>query len=1113
MPPNWIASRKEPQPFVSCTLLATIMSAGSIRGRRSLRHSPSSSDHRLTISGFLPMPPISASPVCTPTTTMNSGEIFPTMAPKDDLSGTDPADMDHLLLHAPTWIATPPTPPPKNVRRAVTCLVRRPPSPLSPSVSFPGAGSHNPAPRRPRAISDALLGRSTLPPSEDGTRVNRVSSPETDLGSELDDAWDVAKAKDDVRKYHAVMELLTTEVSYLADLRALFSIYLRHLPTLCRTPSTTFGRGSSSRNSSYTHLPKTSVLSDHGLHPLTTLHAKPKPSARPIFTNSEVDLLTRNAEQVLRLHENFVEELRTAVLPLGFPMELSGIGHLDEKELIRNVDAAVGEVSTKFATEASRFDVYQSFCTGHTEALHLVHRAQHQYPLEWEAYEQHCASLIANVGGDNPDSRPESIHSPEFNRSSNSDSEERQQTTNKLRKRTTSLTSLDGAVRRVRSRANSRDDSSDGGRDKPSRRLAFLDYMIKPIQRICKYPLLLDQLRPDKSLRAMSHPAARPHVHAVVESAAQAMRHVASAVDEARHRAAVKMQSSLIISRIALANPASATSHMSATSSTYPTFQILMPSFLSSLGTCLLAGSLDVMHSQSSKSTSSGTNINAKYLGAFLYLGGYLILVKVTKGKVYEPKHWFPLADFSVVDSEEEDTSLPCTFSLICKGHQFDLTAACQREKDAWLSSIHESRLHPPAWINEPTPSIHCDGKGDLIPSTLDGPFEMMHALPTIQSLPELAKDDGDPQLTESALAPFSQSQNQVCKTEVPSKPEPTHSRRSSSTSVKAIFNPSSDSDTIVIRRSSPTARSQVDQGLQDVISEPILAARSYASTRDELFQAPKVLRASGSFGRSSSALSLTGLTKNRLSRHESVRVPRKKSFGDDGITLSTKTSSRVCQKRRQKKLSIASMPELENILQLPSDLSVSPFSQWSLSMSSFTSPIQSSPASEEHDTVKLRRPSVADKSVPSLTPSPAPSATSQRSNASDLSRTLTQGILKRWTKGSRHRRARSAPHDQNVPVVAAASDDTLIREQSLVEFGAALSLVASPESSEDSAIQPPTRPAELARRMRLLSSGAPVTFRHSSADNTAPRSLSKKGSIFKRLKGLDLGFTSSPTH
>ncbi|KAF8195714.1 hypothetical protein K438DRAFT_1934177 [Mycena galopus ATCC 62051] len=1070
-PPNSIASRKEVQ-FSPALLTATTMSssAASIRDRRPSRLSPSSSDQKLTISGFLPMPPISASPVCTPTSPHR--ETFPTST-HSDLSEADPVDGDHLLIHVPTWIATPPTP---RVRRAVTCIVRRPPSPLPHSSSFPATGSenHNPAPRRLRSTSESPS--AWLPLNSDGTRVKRVASPEPDLGSDPGDTRDVEKAKDDVRKYHALMELLSTEVSYLADLRALFSIYLRHLPTLCRIPSTTFGRASrpSSRNSSYTHLPKTSVLSDQGLHPLTTLHTKPKPLARPIFSSSEVDLLRRNAEEVLQLHENFVEELRAAVSPLGFPMELSGVGPPDEKELIRNIDAAVGEVAAKFATEASRFDAYQSFCNGHTEALQLVRRAQHQYPLEWEAYEQRCASLIA-MGGEGPDNEAEFACSPESICSSSSDGEERQQQANKLRKRTSSLTSLDGAVRRVRSRVNSKEGSVDGGKDKQSRRLALLDYMIKPIQRICKYPLLLDQLRPGKTLRAMSRPAiSRPHVQVAVESAAQAMRHVAKAIDEARHRAEVKMQSSLIISRIALANPASATSHMSTTSTSHPTIQILMPSFLSSLGTCLLAGSLDVMHYQSSKPSSNGTNINAKYLGAFLYLGGYLILVKVTKSKVYESRHWFPLADFSVVDLEEEDTSLPCTFSLICKGHQFDLTAACQREKDAWLSSIHESRLHPPAWINEPTASIHCDGKGDLVPSTLDGPFEMLHALPTIQSLPELAKDD-EPGWTESVVASF--TQNQVPKVEMPSKSEPTHSRRSSSTSVKAIFSPGADSNTIVIRRSSPTARSQVDQGLQDIISEPILAARSYASTREELFQAPRILRASGSIGRSSSALSLTGLTKNRLSRHESVRVPRKKSLADE---------------RRPKRLSIVSTSEVESVCQLPSEFSISPFSQCSSLMSSFTSPTDSLPVSDGH-AAQSCPPSVVP--LPPLTLSPV-SSTSQRFNPSDHYKTLTNGILKRWSKGSRHRRTRSASHDQNVPEAAATSDDTT-RDQSPNEFG-----VVSP-ASEDDSIDSSTPPAELVRRMPLLSSDAPITFRHSSAENTLPHSVSKRASIFKRLKGL----------
>lgn len=903
----------------------------------------------------------------------------------------------------------------------------------------------------------------------------RVASPESERGSDIDDAWDREKAKDDVRRYHALMELLTTELSYLGDLRALFSIYLRNLPTLCRNASP-FSRGSSSRNNSSTHLPKTTVLSDQGLHPLTTLNGKPKPTARQLFTDREIGLITRNVEEVLHLHDNFVEELHTAMLPLGFPMESLGVpvDASAENERIRNIDAAVQAVTTKYATEASRFDAYQFFCTGHPEALQAVHRAQHHNAIEWEAYEQHCASLI--IAEEATGSRPESLRS-----CSEGEVYQALPTTPKRRKRTTSLTSIDGKPRH-------------------SRRLAFLDYMIKPIQRICKYPLLLDQLRPGKALRAMSHPALRPHINVVVESAAQAMRHVASAVDEARHRQDIAMQSSLIISRIALAHPSTATSHMS---SVYPAFQILIPSFLSSLGTCLLAGSLDVMHYQSSKPP-SGTNINAKYLGAFLYLGGYLILVKV-KGKVYEPRHWFSLADFTVVDLEEEDTSLPCTFSLSCKDHQFDLTAACQREKDAWLSSIHQSLLHPPTWINEPTSSVQLDGKGELIPSTLDGPFEIINALPTIQSLPELAKeDDACQDLTEAVLAAFKGEvcQNQVPKASVvPLKTEAFTSRRSSSASVKAIFTASSDSNTIVIRRSSPTARSQVDQGLQDVISEPVLAARFQASARDELFQTPKILRTPGSFARSNSALSLTGLTKNRLSRHESVRVPRRKSLVDDGIMMASK-SLRGTKKRRPIKLSIKSASEAESIFQPPSDLSASPYSQCS---SSLTSPTTlESPSAPQ--TPRSRRPSEANpvrmlKSSP-VPGSPASSVASQGSTRGGHYRTLTQGILKRWTKGSHHRRTRSAPYDQNIPEASASS---LVREQSPVlpevEFGGAISL-ASPRE----VVRAPSPPAAPSKHIRLLSAGAPRTFRHSTVENTEPRV--KRISIFKRLKSMDLGLT-----
>lgn len=74
---------------------------------------------------------------------------------------------------------------------------------------------------------------------------------------------------------------------------------------------------------------------------------------RHIFTNSEVDALTRNAEEVLQFHENFVEELRTAMAPFGFRMELSSERSVDEilEGSTQNIDEGIAIVSAKFATE------------------------------------------------------------------------------------------------------------------------------------------------------------------------------------------------------------------------------------------------------------------------------------------------------------------------------------------------------------------------------------------------------------------------------------------------------------------------------------------------------------------------------------------------------------------------------------------------------------------------------------------------------------------------------------------------------------------------------------------------------------------------------------------
>ena len=246
-------------------------------------------------------------------------------------------------------------------------------------------------------------------------------------------------------------------------------------------------------------------------------------------------------------------------------------------------------------------------------------------------------------------------------------------------KRAKSLTSLDGTARPLHSRSSmtmtldSTVFPSEPRRDKGFRRIAFADYLIKPIQRICKYPLLLDQLLPSKVLRLQTSPEGRSDVHVVVESAAQAMRHVATSVDEARHRQDIATQSSLIFSRISLG--------LASTSAIpSPLVQILTQDFLLSLGTCVLSGSLDVMHYHPTRPLGQTSNIKAKYVGAFLYSGGYLILVKVCKGRKYVPRHWFSLIDFEVSDVEDDGgkfqvyvykvMSMTNTFSYVALFHQ-----------------------------------------------------------------------------------------------------------------------------------------------------------------------------------------------------------------------------------------------------------------------------------------------------------------------------------------------------------------------------------------------------------------------------------------------------------
>ncbi|KIK67961.1 hypothetical protein GYMLUDRAFT_238141 [Collybiopsis luxurians FD-317 M1] len=1059
---------------------------------------------RSTVTGFLPMPPISASPVCTPTTSTSSRD-FAFGSDRSDCPSAWSSTESYItaLSSSPSsrvsakWISAPSTPPPKLSRRSVTCVIQgSQSSPFSPSSSFPAfmpphvdhVQRRNSVPAmsaRSRASSDLypsvgrhkvrnrpkesnIINPPTDPPDQgahlftrprpfyeiahqiamdcDDTTGQRTASASTIKPPE-DKKMAQEKSKDDTRRYHALQELLSTEVSYLEDLKVLVLIYLRQIPTLTlkrsSSSSSTFGRNSSlsalSRASSSVHL-SNSVA---------------KESTRHIFKNSEVDALTRNAEEVLQFHEHFVEELRTALAPFGFRMELSSCSLADpHEEPLRNaenIDAGIAIVSTKFATEASRFISYEQFCAGHPEAMDILRRVQHAHSTEWEAFEQKCgASAYEMLNGH---SSSEDSHTPA------------PITEIKPKSRRNSTASIDSAARYVRSRSNSLAKE----RDKESwsrSRLTFTDYLIKPVQRICKYPLLLDQLRTSKTLSGL-RAAGRSDV--VTENAAQAMRHVTSAVDEARWRQNVAVRSALVASRIVYPPVIS--------SSSQSVLQTLTPGFLSSLGVCYLAGSLDVIHQQSpSKATTGTTTIHVKYLGAFLYRGGYLILAKVAKGKTYEPRHWFRLCDFKVVDVVESEAWLPHSFRLSGKGHEFEFASACQQEKELWLTAIRESLTYPVSgWINEPRSSIFVDGKGEMIPSALDGPFEAIVPLPTINSVPELTSSGSGDQPSEIALS--ASANESSCTSPVHLKEAtaqntertPGPSRQSSYASFRLPSPAPSQYETFIIRRNLPSSRIQIDAGLHDVLSEACLSLRANRK-EGELFQAPSVSRPGSPTrttpSKSNSRMSTNSglnMAKNRLRKHESVRVPRRKAQSSDDLSY-----SRVNYASRTKSLSSPSRPKTFSLVTHNSD-TTDPLSMFYVPDSSpsqcpssgcSSNAMHSNPPSRMGSpTLEIPsfmnevygfepdrhrgRPSSFVGSIRSLFVSRPPSPTSPVSAASPIQpehKPPSKNAFKRWVRNSTllrtHRRT--------------LSDNTSLHHSStlpeFIGFGEPLQLVQSPE-------------------------------------------------------------------
>jgi len=209
------------------------------------------------------------------------------------------------------------------------------------------------------------------------------------------------------------------------------------------------------------------------------------------------------------------------------------------------------------------------------------------------------------------------------------------------------------------------------GRKSASTRLHFADFLIKPVQRICRYPLLFANLVKAAKKHSDDLPLER------MEAAAAAFRTVASQVDDAqriRNREIVTVKMAL---RLDVHSPH--TAHL-----------------LNHLDQAVLIGSAHVIFTNSLMSIMTqqtpSNSIKANFYGLALY-GTHLVMIKAKKTNLYEPKHWLPLRLFDTQKVPDGEGQLPYAIKMSYRNYSFEIGSLCHQEQDIWADTIEQTTI------------------------------------------------------------------------------------------------------------------------------------------------------------------------------------------------------------------------------------------------------------------------------------------------------------------------------------------------------------------------------------------------------------------------------------
>lgn len=328
----------------------------------------------------------------------------------------------------------------------------------------------------------------------------------------------------------------------------------------------------------------------------------------PYFMENGQRLRTvvRNADELLALHRDLTTRLND-IVERAMKADASSDA----------ADCAVVECANTITALAPRFVVYNEFCARQKESLAHIDAVEHRAG-EWELFKLRTNEAAQRfVGSSSEDASPASSTSP-------------------------------------------------SPRAVTQRRLLFRDFFIKPIQRVCLYPIILQTVQKNSPGVGQKELA----------QAIELMRNVGLDVDRASKRRESALLTEMIGARLEYTTAFS-------------------PSLLTSLGECKMSGNLDVLHHHS-RLAPLANPLPIKYYGCFLF-ADFLLMVKVRRNHSYTARYWFPLADARLERTEPHESYLRHAFRLTVRDHHFEMIASTAKECHLWLSALEELLGRGPA--------------------------------------------------------------------------------------------------------------------------------------------------------------------------------------------------------------------------------------------------------------------------------------------------------------------------------------------------------------------------------------------------------------------------------